>query len=487
MQIELFSNLAANCPEILVVAMDQVTTLPQATQQLAQTLQDQLTRALKLQRLKKEQGAVCRIPFFDKQQPHLVILFYVPKTTTAFELKAIIAHVNSLVVAEHCQSVGYILDAIAHDLMVEKFVLNLEKLCYHYPLPYTKNTQSAQLKKIYFYSAKKNATLSKQLTQLAALWQGLDYCKDLANTPSNICTPPYLAKQALQLAKALPKIKTTVYAKAELKKMKMNTLLAVGQGSNHSPQLIVMQYNNAAKQKPIVLVGKGITFDTGGLQLKSAAGQLGMKFDMCGAASVFGLIKAAAIAKLPLNLIGVVAAAENMPDANAILPESVIVTHSGKRVEITNTDAEGRLVLCDALSYCERFKPKAVVDIATLTGAIITALGNYRSGLFSNNDALANALFNAGERIGDPMWRMPIDEDYFSDMQSNVADFVNSTIPAGQAASITAACFLAQFSEKYPWAHLDVAGTASQSGKTRQALGRPVPAIFYYLLSQVGK
>lgn len=312
---------------------------------------------------------------------------------------------------------------------------------------------------------------------------GMQLTKDLGNLPGNICTPNYLANTAKDLAKTY-KLTAEVLDPKKMEALGMFSLLSVGKASSEPPRLIVLKYNGAknAKAAPVVLVGKGITFDTGGISLKPGAGMDEMKFDMCGAASVLGTLKAVCEMKLSINLVVVVAAAENMPAGNASKPGDVVVSMSGQTIEILNTDAEGRLVLCDALTYVERFKPAAVVDVATLTGACITALGHINSGLYSPQDALAEELLTASKKALDPAWRMPLDEEYHEQLKSNFADMAN--IGGPPAGSVTAACFLQKYTKAYDWAHLDIAGTAWHSGANKGASGRPVPLLTEFVMKR---
>jgi leucyl aminopeptidase len=318
-----------------------------------------------------------------------------------------------------------------------------------------------------------------------ALAAGVSLAKDLGNLPPNVCTPSYLAEQALALGKT-HQFKVEVLERDALKKLGMGSFLGVAQGSEEPPKFIIMQHLKGKKeQKPVVLVGKGITFDTGGISLKPGSEMDEMKYDMCGAASVLGTFKAIAAMNLPLNVIGVIPTCENMPDGRATRPGDVLTSMSGLTIEVLNTDAEGRLILCDALTYVERFEPSAVIDVATLTGACVIALGHHASGLFSNNDALAAELLQAGEVSLDRAWHMPMWEDYQSLLDSNFADMAN--IGGRAAGSITAACFLARFAKKYDWAHLDVAGTAWKSGKEKGGTGRPVPLLTEFLVQRANQ
>ena len=315
-----------------------------------------------------------------------------------------------------------------------------------------------------------------------ALVNGIGLAKEWANRPANHATPMLLAGAARTLAK-LPNIKVDILGPKEVAKLGMGSFMAVAQGSVEPLRFMVLHYKGAAKaHAPTVLVGKGITFDTGGISIKPAAEMDEMKFDMCGAASVLGVFRALADLKPAINVIGLIPACENMPDGRAIKPGDVVTSMSGQTIEILNTDAEGRLVLCDALTYAERFKPRAVIDIATLTGACVVALGSVRSGLFSSSDSLAKALMDAGESSLDLCWRMPLDDEYAEGLKTNFADVANVAGRAGGA--VTAAKFLQRFAAKFAWAHLDIAGTAWRSGAAKGATGRPVALLVDYLLSQ---
>jgi len=320
-----------------------------------------------------------------------------------------------------------------------------------------------------------------------AIARGMALTKNLGNLPPNVCTPIYLAKEAEALSTQFPSISTAVLDEKDIAALKMGAFLSVGQGSKNPPRLITLEYRGRKdKQKPVVLVGKGITFDTGGNSLKPPMSMIGMKYDMAGAAAILGAIRAAAELELPINVVGVIAAAENMPGSNASRPEDIVTTMSGTTVEILNTDAEGRLVLCDALTYSERFDPDVVIDIATLTYACILALGTHASGLFSNHNPLANDLIQAGNTSGDRCWQLPVWDDYQDALSSPFADVANIGNPP-EGGAILAACFLSRFTKQYNWAHLDVAGTASRGGKERAATGRPVPLLVQYLLDRCQK
>lgn len=352
-----------------------------------------------------------------------------------------------------------------------------------------KDTTPPALKKIAFSVAQSDATAARNaLAQAVAMANGVDLAKELGNLPANYCTPTHLANTAKQIA-ADYGMTAEILDKKQIQALKMGSFLSVAAGAIEPPKFIVLKHNGGkAKDAPVVLVGKGITFDTGGISLKPGLNMDEMKFDMSGAGSVLGTMRAIGEMKLKLNVIGVIPACENMPAGNATRPGDIVTSMSGQTIEILNTDAEGRLILCDALTYTERFKPAAVIDIATLTGACVTALGYHNSGLFTRHDdahdALADELLAAGKESGDTAWRMPIGDLYNDQLKSNFADMANIGGPAG--GSITAACFLERFTKKYTWAHLDVAGTASRSGAAKGSTGRPVPLLTTFLINRAG-
>ena len=337
----------------------------------------------------------------------------------------------------------------------------------------------------FLVSAKQAAEARRTVAQAAAIASGVDFAKDLGNLPGNVCTPTHLAKTAQALGREF-KLKVQVLERKQMQALKMGALLAVAQGSEEAPKLIVMQYRGGpAKQAPVVLVGKGITFDTGGISIKPAPEMDEMKYDMCGAASVLGTMRAVAEMKLAINVVGVIPTCENMPSGRAIKPGDIVTSMSGQTVEILNTDAEGRLILCDALTYVERFKPAAVIDIATLTGACVIALGHHNSGMFTKNDLLAEQLSAVGREMADPCWRMPLDDEYQDALKSPFADMAN--VGGRPGGAVTAACFLARFTKAYDWAHLDIAGTAWRSGANKGSSGRPVPLLAGFLAARAGR
>ena len=333
-------------------------------------------------------------------------------------------------------------------------------------------------------AARDAAAVARGLRQGAATGAGVSLAKDLGNLPGNVCTPTYLAEQARKIAREW-KLELEVLERKDMEKLGMGSLLSVAQGSRQPPKLIVLNYAGGPKKaKPVVLVGKGITFDTGGISLKPSPEMDEMKFDMCGAASVLGALRACAEMKLKLNVVGIIPTTENMPGGAATKPGDIVTSMSGQTIEVLNTDAEGRLILCDALTYAERFEPEAVVDIATLTGACVIALGHVASGLYSNKEGLARELLAAGDAAYDRAWHMPLWDDYQEQLKSNFADMAN--IGGRPAGSVTAACFLSRFAKKFDWAHLDIAGTAWKSGKDKGSTGRPVALLASFLMKRAG-
>ena len=324
--------------------------------------------------------------------------------------------------------------------------------------------------------------LKAAVEQGVAMVEGMNLAKDLGNLPPNICTPTYLGKTAQGLSKKAG-LKVEVLGRKQIEALGMGSFLSVAKGSDTPPQFIVMRHQGGkAGEAPIVLIGKGITFDTGGISLKPGEAMDEMKYDMCGAASVIGTMYSVSLMKLKKNVIGVIPTCENMPSGQATRPGDIVKSMSGQTIEILNTDAEGRLILCDALTYVERFKPAAVIDIATLTGACVIALGHVHSGLFSEDEGLVSELTKAGHASLDTVWRLPLDAAYHEQLKSNFADVAN--IGGRPAGSVTAACFLSRFTEKYKWAHLDIAGTAWKSGATKGSTGRPVPLLVNFLLER---
>jgi leucyl aminopeptidase len=365
-----------------------------------------------------------------------------------------------------------------------QLVLSASDVAYRFDRMKSKKADAKPLARILIsnVSRRDGAEIERGLTEGRAMSAGMRFARDLGNLPSNICTPAFLAESAVKLGREW-KLAVEVLERKDMEKLGMGSLLSVSRGSREPPKFVILRYAGAAKRdRPVVLVGKGITFDTGGISLKPAAEMDEMKFDMCGAASVLGTLRAVAELGLKLNVVGLIPASENMPGGAATKPGDVATSMSGQTIEILNTDAEGRLILADALTYAERFQPQAVVDIATLTGACVIALGHVCSGLFSNKNELAQELLAAGSESWDRAWQLPLWEDYQEQLKSNFADFAN--IGGRPAGSVTAACFLSRFARKFDWGHLDIAGTAWKSGREKGATGRPVPLLTTFLIKR---
>jgi leucyl aminopeptidase len=364
---------------------------------------------------------------------------------------------------------------------IEQAVLAAMDRAYRFDQLKSKPPRTRALRRVALQLADRSEAAAGEaaVERASAIAEGILLARDLGNMPGNLCTPTYLAEQALALG-ARHGWRVEVLDAEDIEKLGMGAFLAVARGSPQPPKLIVVEYRGAGSDAPpVVLVGKGITFDAGGISIKPAPEMDEMKFDMCGAASVFGALRAAALMRLPLDVVGIVPATENMPGGNAIKPGDIVRTMSGQTVEILDTDSEGRLVLCDALTYAERFRPAAVVDVATLTGEIVSALGDVATGLFSNSDSLAREVLDAGERAWDRAWQMPLWDEYQDALKSNFADLPN--IGSRTDCAVTAACFLSRFTAGYPWAHLDIAGTASKGGADKGATGRPVALLAHFL------
>ncbi|HEX6612711.1 MAG TPA: leucyl aminopeptidase [Rhodanobacteraceae bacterium] len=363
---------------------------------------------------------------------------------------------------------------------VRSCALALDHANFRYTATVKPNGKRVQLQRVELAGADEKA-----LGQARAIAKGVEFARELGCLPPNLCTPAYLAGRAKGIADTHADVTLEVLERDRMHELGMGALLAVAQGSANPPKLIVLQYRGGGDAKPFALVGKGVTFDTGGMNLKPTGSMEEMKYDMCGAAGVLGAFLAAVEMKLPINLVCVVPAVENMPDGGSYRPSDVLTTLSGLTVEVLNTDAEGRLILCDALAYAKRFEPQAIVDAATLTGACVIALGKHATGLFSADDKLAGELLDAGNDTLDRAWRMPLWDDYRNQLESAFADIAN--IGGKSAGAITAALFLSRFTEGTPWAHLDVAGTAWEEGRKGYATGRPVPLLAQWLLDKAGQ
>ncbi len=374
--------------------------------------------------------------------------------------------------------------AETHYSLIRETALYAENAVYRFDACKSKPSKQKLVGKITLITAGIDDQLAKKaVAHGKAIADGMKLARDLSNLPGNVCTPSYLATKAQKLAKKQTKFSCKILDEKEMQKLKMDSLLSVSRGSRQPAKLIIMEHKGGKKdQQPVVLVGKGLTFDAGGISLKPPGKMDEMKYDMCGSASVFGALQACADLKLPLNVVGIIPSSENMPDGDANKPGDIVTSMAGLTIEVLNTDAEGRLILCDALTYAERYNPAVVIDIATLTGACIVALGHHTSGLMANNQKLADELIEAGNQADDKAWQLPLGDEYQKQLKSNFADIANIGGPA--AGSITAGCFLSRFTEEYTWAHLDIAGTAWQSGHNKGATGRPVPMLVNYLLNK---
>lgn len=487
--------ITATKADCLVIGLPEKGEWPESTKAADDALGGLIKQLEKAGDLTGKNASVNTLPLVDQPWQRVVVIGTgkdADRTATAYR-KSLIAMTGALKDGPSKSALISLTDtAVQGEAAVssEEARLNLigrilEDQLYTFTEFKSDKPAARKLKKVVVQASGAGKSLKDAFNLGLATGRGMNYTKDLGNTPPNICHPVWLSEQAKAMAKDYDSIQTEVLDEKQMEKLGMNTILAVGKGSKQPPRLIVMEYRGGkAKDKPYVLVGKGITFDTGGISLKPGEGMDEMKYDMGGSASVFGTMKVLAETKPKINVVAVIAAAENMPDGGASRPGDIVKTLSGMTVEILNTDAEGRLVLCDALTYVKKFDPAAVVDMATLTGACIIALGSHATGLLSNNDELANELLAAGERTGDRAWRLPLWDEYQSQLDSNFADMAN--IGGRPAGTITAACFLSRFAKDYRWAHLDIAGTAWNSGKAKGATGRPVPLLVDYLMTHAG-
>ncbi len=477
----------------LAVGVFEDKKMPAATQSLAQN--SAISAALKSGDLSGKPGSTLLLRKVDGIAAERVLLVGLGKADALAEkhftsaVNAALRMFSSLGAGDAVLALPF--DTVANrdlDWAVNQVILTAREQAYRFDVMKSKpETATPGLKKLaLLVPSAAAATARTALMQAVAIANGIDLTKDLGNLPGNVCTPSYLANTAKKLAREF-KLGVEVLDRRQMQALKMGSLLSVANGSEEPPKFIVVKYmGGKAKEAPTVLVGKGITFDSGGISLKPGAGMDEMKYDMCGAASVLGTLRAIAEMKLKLNVIGVIPSSENLPSGRATKPGDIVTSMSGQTIEVLNTDAEGRLVLCDALTYVERFKPAVVVDMATLTGACITALGHHNSGLFTRHDQkhdqLADELLAAGRASGDTAWRMPIEDAYQEQLKSNFADMAN--IGGAPGGSITAACFLERYTRKYTWAHLDIAGTAWKSGAAKGATGRPVPLLTKFLINR---
>lgn len=485
MKLQLQDNLspAQSAKDVLVLILDQ-TALADTDNQLPDDLQQLLATHIDRAKFKAKLGET--LPIYQVNDANFEQVLLVgagdianlsagqAQTLATSIYKALSTRAEHAVVS---------IDVLP-DSRIEPFALGLANAAYRFEAYKSKKTEIT-LSGMTLHTTQV-AALSSRIAFTQAVHRGQSLARNLGNQPPNVCYPEYMAEQALALAEKYPDLLTvTVLDEAAMQELGMNSFLAVSKGSERPGRLVTLEYKGKTdSSKPVVLVGKGVTFDTGGISLKPAAAMDEMKFDMCGAASVLGVIQSLCIAKLPVNVVGAIACAENMPSGRATRPGDVVTTMSGQTVEILNTDAEGRLVLCDTLTYIKRFDPEVVVDIATLTGACVVALGKVLAGLFSPDNELANELVEAGQQLHDRVWRMPVIDDYQELLDSPVADIGNIGGPT--AGAVTAACFLQRFTKEYRWAHLDIAGVAWLSGANKGSTGRPVPLLMQFLRQRSG-
>jgi leucyl aminopeptidase len=483
MKTELFNNVADVQADLLVVFVPSEGALPAATAQADEKVNGQITALREQSVFKGSVAQTLLLPSVVEGQPSLLLVGTGKDALSDMNVKKVAAAVGSQIKSLPYATVAVAASALAvkersADNVVTLLAQWLNEAFYEF-LGF-KQSDAEKVNKV-------EALLIEGANEDAlkvgvATAAGSAFTRQLGNLPGNVCTPAYLASKAQQLGEDYD-IEIELLDETKMDELGMHCLLSVGRGSDQPSYLIVMHYRGGKEDEaPHVLLGKGITFDTGGISLKPGAKMDEMKYDMCGAASVFGTMKAICELKPALNFTAVIAAAENMPSGRATKPGDIVKTMSGKTVEVLNTDAEGRLVLCDALTYIERFKPQSVVDIATLTGACIVALGSVNTGMYANKQEVADALKAAGKDAADKLWQMPLDEEYQQQLDSNFADMGN--IGGPEAGSVTAACFLSRFTESYPWAHLDIAGTAWTGGAAKGASGRPVGLLTQYLLNK---
>ena len=483
------SPIAQEKTACAIVAV-HATRLSAEAKILDELYQGHLSQAVKAGDLASKRGATLSL-FMPKASNHkrvLLVQVGKEKTLSIIAFRSLMQSVAKAVHATSANNALSLLMSLNVDDSSPRAIARLQSMTfndslYQYSETFSKEKPAHKLNRITLHCS--DSATSRQIqtgcAQGKAIASGMAITKNLSDLPANICTPTHLANEAKAIKKGNKRLSVEVLGETEMKKLGMGSLLSVSAGSAEEAKLIAMQYKGAAaSKKPIVLIGKGITFDTGGISLKPGAGMDEMKFDMCGAATVLGLMQTLAELDLPINVVGIVAAAENMPGSKATKPGDVVTSMSGQTIEILNTDAEGRLVLCDALTYAARYKPDVVIDMATLTGACLVALGFEACGLMSNSDQLSEDLLASGQASADRAWRLPIWDEYQSSLDSNFADMAN--IGGRWAGSITAGCFLERFAKDYQWAHLDIAGVAWNMGKNKGATARPVPLLTEYLL-----
>ena len=478
------SNLSA---DIIILAVNKNNKLCSSLN-LNKRLKDEINTIIKLDDLSKSIGSAFVYPIIENFKRVCFVRIQDKDETTSEDLLKLANNIFGSIKSIKLESIILPVKQFTNKKVNEEFVSKLftrAALDKFYEINSLKSEKKVKDKnyQIIFQSDKADhSSIKFGIKEGEATTNGANLTKDLGNLPPNICTPTYLANQSKKIAKD-HKMKSTVLNRKQIEQLKMGSFLSVAKGSREEPKFIIMEHRKGKKtEKPIVLVGKGITFDSGGISLKPGAAMDEMKYDMCGAATVLGVMKTVGALNLPLNVVGLIPTCENMPDGLAVKPGDIVKSMSGQTIEILNTDAEGRLILCDALTYAERYKPDTVIDIATLTGACVIALGHHASAVFSKNDKLANNLLDAGNESIDKAWRMPLWDEYQPLLNSNFADMAN--IGGRAAGSITAACFLSRFAKKYDWAHIDIAGTAWNSGANKGATGRPVNLLIQFLINK---
>ena len=487
--IKASSEIQKQNSECLVVAVLAGGKLSKSAQQLDQACGKAITTLIKRGDIKGNIGETLVLPHLPDVKAQRVLLIGSGKGKDLSKAdfnkwtKTLLEQLTTLKVKDAYLNIEDL--AVADQTtpwLIEQLAINIELNGYQYSNTLSKPKPAPALKKLTLnMAANKKARAAAERGK--AIGEGMNVARELGDLPGNICTPSYLAKQAKALGRNNAKLTVSIVEEKKMRELGMGALLSVTAGTDEAAKLIVMEYKGAAKtQRPHVLVGKGVTFDSGGISLKPGARMDEMKYDMCGAASVLGTMTTITQLQPSVNIVAIIGAVENMPSGGATKPGDVVTSMSGQTIEVLNTDAEGRMVLCDALTYAERFKPQSMIDIATLTGACVVALGSHATGLYSNQDDFAEELLAAGETIGDRAWHMPLWDEYQPQLNSNFADMGNVGGPEG--GSITAACFLSRFTKKQRWAHMDIAGTAWKSGANKGATGRPVALLSQYLLSK---
>lgn len=485
---ELLSSKTSGTLVFFVDKEDQIISSADAlTATKDETLAEAVNSILSSQLLKKTNSSVAQSALLGAADPTSLILIRTKGAElSAEDFRALSGSAARALVGSNLKDIhldfsGVSVQGQSTQESVQFLTTQVVKAGYRFDQFKTKKKPAAQAENLIFHV--RDADLKSALQTGEAIGAGANFTRDLGNRPANFCTPTHLAEDAIALAEGSKTLSATILDEAQMLELGMGSLLSVSAGSDQPAKLIELNYQGAGNDgAPYVLIGKGVTFDTGGISMKPPGGMDEMKYDMCGAATVLGVMQAVEDLQLPINLIGLVAATENMPNGNATKPGDVVTSMAGKTIEVLNTDAEGRLVLCDTLTYAQKFEPRLMIDIATLTGACIVALGAHASGLYSNNEELAGNLLEAGQTTGDRAWRMPLWKEYTKQLDSNFADLAN--IGGPKAGSVTAACFLQEFVGETPWAHLDIAGTAWLSGARKGATGRPVELLMQFLLQQ---